>query len=103
MWERRTNQEVMELYGNEGIVGVAKSQRIRWLGHMERMTEHRMPKKILEATLHVTRRVGRPRNTWKKAVEEDLECLGIIGWKAKAKDRKAWKAVVKQAMGLNGP
>lgn len=36
-WKRRINKEVKELYGEPRITAVARSQRIRWLGHVGRM------------------------------------------------------------------
>jgi hypothetical protein len=42
----RTNREIEELNKGENIVKWIKGQRISWLGHLERMQEHRMPKKI---------------------------------------------------------
>jgi len=38
-----------------------KGQRISWLGHLERMEEDRMPKKIFTQELKGTRRRGRHR------------------------------------------
>jgi len=45
----------------ENIVKWIKGQRINWLGHLERMGEDRMPKKIFTQELEGTRRRGRPR------------------------------------------
>jgi hypothetical protein len=33
IWERRTNKEILELYGEPSISSVARVQRMRWLGH----------------------------------------------------------------------
>jgi hypothetical protein len=45
----------------ENIVKWIKEQRISWLGHVERMEEDRMPKKIFTQELEGTRRRGRLR------------------------------------------
>ena len=45
-WKSRTNRELEELNKGKNIVKWLKGQRISWLGHLERMQEHRMPKKI---------------------------------------------------------
>jgi len=42
----KTNREVEEMSKGENIVKLIKGQRISWLGHLERMDEDRMPKKI---------------------------------------------------------
>jgi hypothetical protein len=38
-----------------------EGQRTNWLGHLERMEEDRMPKKIFTQELEGTRRRGKPR------------------------------------------
>jgi hypothetical protein len=61
----RTNRELQEFSKGENIVKWIKGQRISWLGHLERMEEDRMPKKILTQKLEGTRRRGRSRKEWK--------------------------------------
>jgi hypothetical protein len=56
----------------ENIVKWIKGQRIIWLGHLERMEENRMSKKIFTQELEGTRRRGRPRKGWREEVESDL-------------------------------
>jgi len=45
-WKSRTNRELEEMSKGENIVKWIKGQRISWLGHLERMKEDRMLKKI---------------------------------------------------------
>jgi len=59
----------------ENIVKWIKGQRISWLGHLERMEEDRMPKKIFTQVLERARRRGRPRKRLKEEVERDLQVL----------------------------
>ena len=65
-----------------------KGQRIRWLGHLERMEEDRMPRKIFTQELEGTRRRGRPRKGWKEEAEKDLQVLGVRRWRELVTDRK---------------
>ena len=60
----------------ENIVQWIKGQRISWLGHLERMEEDRMPKRIFNKESKGTRRRGRLRKSWKEEVERDLQVLG---------------------------
>jgi len=76
-WESRTNRELEETSKGENIVKWMKGERIRWLGHLERMEENRMPKKIFTQELEGTRRRGRPRKRWKEEAERDLQVLGV--------------------------
>jgi hypothetical protein len=80
-WKSRTNRELEELSKGENIVKWIKRQRISWLGHLKRMEEDRMPKKVFTQELEGTRRRGRPRKGWRKEVERDLQVLGVRSWK----------------------
>jgi len=51
----------------ENIVKWIKGQRVIWFGHLERMEEDTMPKKIFTQELEGTRR--RPRKGWREEVE----------------------------------
>jgi hypothetical protein len=65
----------------ENIVKWLKGQRISWLGHLERMEEDRMPKKIFTQELYGTRRRERPRKGWRAELERDLQVLGMRRWR----------------------
>ena len=45
-WKNRTNRELEEMSKGENRVKWIKGQRISWLGHLERIEEDRMLKKI---------------------------------------------------------
>jgi len=101
-WKSRTNRELEETSKLENIVKWIKGQRISWLGHLERMDEDRMPKKIFTRELEGTRRRGRPRERWKEEVERDLQVLGVRRWRELVADRKKWKDIVRQVKAHSG-
>ena len=78
-----------------------KGQRISWLGHLERMEEDRIPKKIFTQELEGTRRRGRPRKGWRE-VEGDLQVLGVRRWREFVTDRDKWRGIVRQAKAHSG-
>jgi hypothetical protein len=80
----------------ENIVKWVKGQRIRLLGHLERMEEDRTPKKIFTQELEGSRRKGRPRKRWEEEVERDLQVLGVRRWRKLMTDRRMWKDIVRQ-------
>ena len=86
----------------ENIVKWIKGQGISWLGHLERMEEDRMPKKIFTQELEKTRRRGRPRKRWKEEVERDVQVLRVRRWRELVADRKKWKDIVRQAKAHSG-
>jgi hypothetical protein len=80
-WRSTTNGELEKMSKGENIVKWIKGQRISSLGHLERMEEERMPKKILTQELEGTRRRGWPRKGWREEVERDLQVLGVRRWR----------------------
>ena len=86
----------------ENTVKWIKGQRISSPGHLERMEEDRMPKKIFTQELEERRRRGRPRKGWKEEVERDLQVLGVRRWRELVKDREKWRGIVRQAIAHSG-
>jgi len=41
------NGELQELYGEQELIALIKKGRLRWLGHVERMDDNRVPKRML--------------------------------------------------------
>ena len=72
----------------KNVVKWIKGQSISWLGHLERIEEDRIPKKIFTQEPDGTRRRGRPRKRWKEEVERDLQVLGVRRWRELVADRK---------------
>ena len=101
-WKSRTNRELEEMNKGENIVKWIKGQRISWLGHLERMDEDRMSKKIFTQELEGTRWRGRPRKGWKEEAERDLWVLGVRRWRELVIDREKWKDIVWQAKAHSG-
>jgi hypothetical protein len=98
----RTNRELEELNKGENIVKWIKGQRISWLGHLERMEEDRMSKKIFTQELEEARRRGRPGKRWREEVERDLQMLGVRRWREMVIDRDKWRGIVRQAKAHSG-
>jgi len=96
-WKSRTNRELEELSKGEYIVKWIKGQRISWLGHLERMEDDRMPKKIFTQEMVGTRRRGRPRKGWREEVERDFQVLGVRRWRELLIDREKWRGIVRQS------
>ena len=96
-WKSQANRELEEMSKGENIVKWIKGQRISRLGHLERIEDDRMPKKIFTQELEGTRGRGRPRKRWKEEVERDLQVLGVRRWRELVADRKKWKDIVRQA------
>ena len=58
------------------ITETVRLNTLRWFGHVQRMEESRITKKVLYMDLETTRLRGRPRNRWKDEVREDGRLVG---------------------------
>ena len=76
--DRHTNEHIRKSCGVATLSAYITAHRLRWLGHVGRMEEGRLPHIAMFSSLHgdVRRKVGRPRHTWEKCVCADLEVLG---------------------------
>ena len=62
----------------------------------------RMPKRILEWKQMGRRIVGKPRKSWIEVVEEDVQMMGIRGWRKLSKERTEWKKIAEKAKTHSG-
>jgi hypothetical protein len=96
------NHELSELIGNAHIVIYIKSRRIAWLGHVMRMDEKRTPKRVLEWKPIGRRIRGKPRKRWIEDTEEDIQIMGIRGWRKLSKERTEWRRIIEKAKTHSG-
>ena len=79
-----------------------KSRRTAWLGHVTRMDGGRMPRRIVELKPMGRRIRGRPRKRWIEDVEENIQTMGIRGWRNLSKERTEWKKISEKAKTHSG-
>ena len=96
-WRRRFNHELYQLYNEPDVVKFIKINRLRWLGHVLRMNEERVPLKLLNTNPDGNRRPGRPKTRWKDAVESDLKALRVRDWRTLARNRCDWRNMLEEA------
>ncbi|KAJ4444925.1 hypothetical protein ANN_06724 [Periplaneta americana] len=95
-WRIRTNSELQKLYKDSSIVTDIKIRRLEWLGHIIRMDNNNIPKRLLDATLSGKRRAGRPKLRWLDDVQDDLVKAGIKRWRRRALEREDGAAILKE-------
>jgi hypothetical protein len=69
--------EIDKLINGAGIVRFVEEQRIKWLGHIQRMDQARPTRKLLDWKPMGTRPVERARQRWQKAALEDIRRLKL--------------------------
>ena len=65
-WRKRYDRELEELYSEPNTVKVIKSSRLRWAGHVVRMDDNELPKKIL-----CVDKPWRSTRTWQTEIKMD--------------------------------
>jgi len=79
------------------IIETRRLNRLRWFGHVQRMEENRIPRRVLCVNLGTTKLRGRPRNRWQDEVREDGRIVGGEGWQEKVRNREEWKKLLRTA------
>jgi hypothetical protein len=72
LWRIKTNEELDKLIKRRNIIRFIKSQRLKRLGHVERMTNEREVTRIYKWKPLASRPKGRPKNRWVDDVRMDL-------------------------------
>jgi hypothetical protein len=101
-WRTRMNQELNNPIKNADIVRFVKNKRMAWLGHVMRMEEKRILNRVLEWKPIGRRNRGRPRKKWIEDTEDDLQIMGIRGWRKLRKERAEWKEITEKAKAHSG-
>jgi hypothetical protein len=71
-----------------------KIRRLEWAGHIIRVEEERVLKKVLNGNFDTTRPMRRPRTRWADVVQRGtLQLLGTRGWRKRAANRDEWGAL----------
>ena len=95
--DRVRNKRIRYMCGSSvSLVGLVERRILRWFGHLIRMNEVRLVKRIMMGEIEGGRGRGRPGKIWADGVKEILRELGL-SWEGAielAKDRKGWREVV---------
>ena len=100
-WQDRvTNIEVLERANTVSIEAMLLKAQLRWVGHVIRMSDNRLPKQLLFGELlQGKRKVGRPRKRFKDSVKQNIQWGGIEPRNLQrcAEERPQWRSLVHSA------
>ena len=95
LWDMHRNVDILKETGELPVEEQLRQRRLQWLGHVQRMPDHRPQKQLLRCRPQGKRR--RPGGTslrWIDVISRDL--VGVTNWQEVVKDRAKWRAVVCQ-------
>ena len=97
-----TSAEVRRRFGMEEVLeDVVAAKRLHWAGHIARMEDCRMPKRLLFGWFPQKRPAHGTKRRWRDRVRKDMKCFGIeeSSWFHEAQDRRHWRKICRD--GLN--
>jgi hypothetical protein len=80
-----------------------KEVELCWFGHVQRMEENRIPKRVFCMHLESTISRGRTRNRWQNEVREGGRIVGGEEWKEEVYNREEWKKMLRMARNHHFP
>ena len=95
-----TNVEVLEQAEVPSIEAMLLKYKLRWVGYVYRMEDHRLPKVVLYGELSIGHRDRRaPKKRYKDCLKKSLNVCHIVclQWSDMAADREAWHLRVHKA------
>jgi hypothetical protein len=69
-WRILTNKQIYASVKKPTVIETIRLNRLCWFGHVQRMEENRIPKRVFYMNLGTTRLRGKPRNRWQDEVRE---------------------------------
>ncbi|XP_062591527.1 uncharacterized protein LOC134253020 [Saccostrea cucullata] len=99
-----TNKDVLRQSGLPSLFALLSQRRLRWLGHVSRIDNGRIPKDVLYGELATgSRPTGRPVLRYKDVLKRDMRAGDIdpACWEAVAADRNRWRHAVKAGLQLS--
>jgi hypothetical protein len=95
-WRILTDKEIYAIFTKPTITETVRLHRLCWFGHVQRMEENRIPKRVLYMNFESIP-IGRPRNRWQDEVREDGRIVGGEEWQGKIRKREEWKRLLRMA------
>ena len=96
-WRILANKEIYASVKKRTIIETIRLNRLCWFGHVQRMEENRIPRKVLYISLGTTRLRCRPRNRWQDDVREDGRIVGGERLNVNVHNREEWKKLLRTA------
>jgi hypothetical protein len=93
-FDHEKNEAVRGKTGQCEVAELVTRNRLRWLGHVARMEEGRLPVQLLYGSMEGKGRRGKPVGRWRDMIERDLKKRKIESWYNIVQDRAEWRRIV---------
>ena len=96
--DKVTNADVLFRVGLPSMYTLLRQRRLRWLGHVRRLEDGRIPKYILNGELALgSRTTDHPHLRYKDVCVRDMKAVDIatMSWEGLAGDRTKWRSALK--------
>ena len=93
LFDKIRNTEIRNRANIERIETLLQRRRLRWLGHIQRMENSRLPKQLVVSKIKEGKRLhGKQKQRWHNVVNADLKSLDMVStWRTKALNRNLWR------------
>ena len=102
-WQDRIpDTEVLKRAGMQSVHTLLKLAQLRWTGHVTRMPDEHLPKKILYGELQAEKRShGGQKKRYKDTLKASFKDLNIPteSWEQIAQDRTKWRGLIRRGAG----
>ena len=95
--DKTCNTSIHKMAQQQQVSSMLSQRRLRLLGHVVHMDDHRLPKQLLVSVPYGgSWAVGVQKSRWNDLVQRDLRKCGLEdSWRVAARNRNGWRSVVK--------
>jgi hypothetical protein len=97
-WTICTNKELQDQNRSADMVTAINARQLELAGHVLRMDDERMVKRVFLGKPGGRRKRRRPRLRWLDCVDNGLKALGMRSWRKRAEYHEEWTIILKEAM-----
>ena len=90
------NKDLYKMTDMPSLENMVRKYRLRWAGHVRRMDDYRLPKKMLFGrVVEGKQRSERPVLDWMDCMKNDWDLvkpqLHLVKWETQSKDKNSWR------------
>ena len=98
--QKKRHTTIRKMAKQQRISSILTQRRLRFLGHLSRMPNERLPKQLLvSAPVGGQRSAGGQKRRWNDVVSSELKQCNLSGtWREQAQERDSWRNTIKHSV-----